>query len=843
MNGGYVIVGGLLGPDQGQGLFVKTDLEGNVISVRTHNHTIYQDMYKYAQPLWNPQMWDYEYIITGQSYNPARESPDIWLVKTDIWGDVEWEKWFGYGDFDRGKCVAKTFDGGFIIVGTIGYRPLAASYMVVIKTDANGNQLWENQVRPTPTSPARGYSIQQTYDGGYIAVGEAKLTNNLDVYIVKLDKNGNIEWQKTIDRAGTDDHGYAVDIIDEDSYVIAGATDHSGPPYYDVYLVKLAPSIYDTDDPLALSYNGNRHLVRNPNSEALHLVYTRENKIIYQYSPNGGTNWTLPVDISTGKLPAITLSAGYLPSVTWTDDMGGLWYRRQTAPGVWSEIYHLYDPWGIWQPKLNAPPSIVITPHSTGDSVHIICTMHNPANGPINGVAEYSFRMDNPMAGSFSYIEGGVGTDGSIRSFPSIARCNIDTSLHTVWQRADTICYATRQIGQPWDNWDWQFSNKGLQSSHPYVETYGDMVYVVWQHKETPVAKEEVYKAKRQLPFSFVWYPFSLTPNTRSLYPLNASGLFTVFQDSPDPPINGPEIYYKVHPDDPLYNISQTIASSHYPQSVARLTGATSYLYTAWLDGDASPYEIRFKKLKYIPTALPAYITSVNGYDTPSPYLVARDSFVSTWQIPVDIGYETITYRFPLEPDYRYRIKVIVYHESSGEWREWVKIENKLRHLIKYNAYEPETLEFWIPPAFYQDGVIDVVFDKISGSFATAGPIYIYQYEYEEGEISGGPMAQEGYAINNRSVIIFPNPFREQIEIRLHPEIAGQILGVMDGGITIKIYDVAGRLTKRISNPTERIIWNGSDENGRKVSSGVYFLRIENSNRKEAISKKIIKVE
>lgn len=49
-----------------------------------------------------------------------------------------------------------------------------------------------------------------------------------------------------------------------------------------------------TDDPLALAYNGNRHLVRKPRSGELHLVYTDHDKVIYRYSSNGGTDWTLP---------------------------------------------------------------------------------------------------------------------------------------------------------------------------------------------------------------------------------------------------------------------------------------------------------------------------------------------------------------------------------------------------------------------------------------------------------------------------------------------------------------------------------------------------------------------
>ncbi|MEO0129622.1 MAG: hypothetical protein ABIL02_05230, partial [candidate division WOR-3 bacterium] len=207
--------------------------------------------------------------------------------------------------------------------------------------------------------------------------------------------------------------------------------------------------------------------------------------VIYQYSSDGGTNWTTPLAIGEGKFPAITLSSSNLPSVTWTDDIGGLWYKRKINPTQWSDLYHLYDPWAYWQARLNSPPSIAITPYAPGDSdsVHIITTLRTPVNGPFNTVRVYSFRIGQPMAYSISEIEGGAGPTDPIRYNPSIARSSFNNSLHAVWQRADTICYATRQVGQQWQNWGWQFWEQGLQSAHPFVECYGDRVYVVWERK------------------------------------------------------------------------------------------------------------------------------------------------------------------------------------------------------------------------------------------------------------------------------------------------------------------------------------------------------------------------
>jgi len=605
-----------------------------------------------------------------------------------------------------------------------------------------------------------------------------------------------------------------------------------------------------TDDPLALAHNGNRHLVRKPNTQELHLVYTDGGKVIHRYSSNGGIDWTLPKISGDGKFPTITLSYDNLPLVAWTDEAGGLWYRRQIAQGVWDVLYHFYNP-GLFDPKVNSPPSIAVIPSITnGVDVHIIATLMGEiqVNGVIHTVNDFWFPILQPELVILETVESCEGPmDPLFRSFPSVVRCDIDRSLHLVWVREDTVCYATKSWGQPWDNWGPQFGFDGLQSAHPFVETYGDMVYVVWQYKETPGAPEEVYKGWRQLaePSFTHWERFTLTPNTASRYPVNASGLFTVYVDSPWPPINGSEIYYKVHPEDTPINISQTIASSLYPQSAARFTGSRTYLYTAWLDGDGPAYEIRFKKLAYIPPELLAYLTSNNGYETPSPYLIFRDSFISTWSVPVDIGYETITYQLPLEPGYRYKVKLIAYHESSGQWKEWVIIDNKQRHLIKYNAFEPETLEFWVPPSFYKDGLLEVVFDRITGDFATGGPFWVYRFEYEEeleGEeiASGGPMMQESQPLNEGSLIITPNPFANKLSIKAHLVVGNQ-------RISFKVYDISGRLVKKLYDGMVEnnfsINWAGEDENGRKVTAGVYFIAITHSNTKETFCHKVIKVE
>jgi len=125
-----------------------------------------------------------------------------------------------------------------------------------------------------------------------------------------------------------------------------------------------------------------------------------------------------------------------------------------------------------------------------------------------------------------------------------------------------------------------------------------------------------------------------------------------------------------------------------------------------------------------------------------------------------------------------------------------------------------------------KNSMIEVLFDKISGNFATAGPIYVYQYEYEEEitELTSGSMGQEGNSLNNSALTILPNPFTEKVEIKYY-------LPKESPRVTLKIYDITGRLIKKLYDGPAindlSIIWRGRDESERIVANGVYFLQLQ----------------
>ncbi|MBE0433266.1 hypothetical protein IBX73_07365 [candidate division WOR-3 bacterium] len=228
-----------------------------------------------------------------------------------------------------------------------------------------------------PISVASGYQFfpAVAFDGRYYVVTwHDHRSGNYDIYGARVTTEGTVLEPSGFALTSELERTIYPDIVASGAgqNLIAWQTDRV-PETFDIYGSQFY-TFRSTDDPLALAYNGNRHLVREPNTEILHLVYTRRGQIIYEYSSDGGNDWALPEIVGEGMFPAIALDCASLPSITWTDAEGGLWYRRKTSPTIWSDICHLDDPTSPGDRHLNSPPAIAIDLVSRPNTVHILVT-------------------------------------------------------------------------------------------------------------------------------------------------------------------------------------------------------------------------------------------------------------------------------------------------------------------------------------------------------------------------------------------------------------------------------------------------------------------------------------
>ena len=176
------------------------------------------------------------YIITGYTDYGTGNS-NIYLIKTDANGNEEWWRTFGGNGYDEGWSVQQTSDGGYIIAGWTSSFGAGDNDVYLIKTDANGDTLWTQTFGGS--DPDQGYSVQQTSDGGYIIAGYTTSygAGGYDVYLIKADSEGNESWSQTF--GGIDnDQGFSVQQTTDAGYIIVGHTSSFGAGFYDVYLIK-----------------------------------------------------------------------------------------------------------------------------------------------------------------------------------------------------------------------------------------------------------------------------------------------------------------------------------------------------------------------------------------------------------------------------------------------------------------------------------------------------------------------------------------------------------------------------------------------------------------------------
>ena len=182
------------------------------------------------------QTTDGGYIITGESDN-YNQAGDVYLIKTNPYGDTLWTKTYGGPYFDWGNSVQQTTDGGYIIAGGTKSFGIGANNLYLIKTNSTGDTLWSKTYSIIVDDFES--SIQQTTDGGYIITGYT-YTSGLyseKVYLIKTNSIGDTLWTKTYGGTNYDQGNYVRQTTDG-GYIITGSTNSFGSGGEDVYLIK-----------------------------------------------------------------------------------------------------------------------------------------------------------------------------------------------------------------------------------------------------------------------------------------------------------------------------------------------------------------------------------------------------------------------------------------------------------------------------------------------------------------------------------------------------------------------------------------------------------------------------
>jgi hypothetical protein len=156
------------------------------------------------------------------------------LFKLDANGQKVWEKTYGGSGYDGDGILTTTADGGYLLAGSSSSNDgdisggHGGSDVVVFKLDASGNKIWTKLYGGSNDDGAN--SIIATKDGGSIVVGTTKSndgdvsgqhSNDEDMWVLKLDKDGQMSWQATLGSTYWD-NGYSIAQMTDGSYMAFG---------------------------------------------------------------------------------------------------------------------------------------------------------------------------------------------------------------------------------------------------------------------------------------------------------------------------------------------------------------------------------------------------------------------------------------------------------------------------------------------------------------------------------------------------------------------------------------------------------------------------------------------
>ncbi len=203
---------------------------------------------------------------SGTKTQDSRGGADYWILKLDSSGSVEWEKTFGGSLEDYLFSIHQTSDGGYILGGrsesdssgdkTISCKGLKDIW--IIKLDENGSIQWQQSYGGNDDEIL--FSLQETWDHGYIlgSYSKSNISGNkiencigsYDYWILKLDSIGNIIWQNTIGGSGLDaltvirqtsDHNYILGGY-SNSQISGDKNQNSHGSSLDYWILKIDPT-------------------------------------------------------------------------------------------------------------------------------------------------------------------------------------------------------------------------------------------------------------------------------------------------------------------------------------------------------------------------------------------------------------------------------------------------------------------------------------------------------------------------------------------------------------------------------------------------------------------------
>jgi hypothetical protein len=178
------------------------------------------------------------YIICGSTRSPGPGDTDAYVIKTGPAGDVTWSEHYGGSYTEEVYDIQQTADGGYIAVGYTSTNTAGYFDVYFLRLDAAGDTLWTKTYGGIDYD--YGYSVAETLDGGFIIAGRTSSFGKgwRSAYFIRTDAGGDTLWTRAHGGWGKDE-AYSVAALPGGGYAAAGYTESYGAGESDVWLIRM----------------------------------------------------------------------------------------------------------------------------------------------------------------------------------------------------------------------------------------------------------------------------------------------------------------------------------------------------------------------------------------------------------------------------------------------------------------------------------------------------------------------------------------------------------------------------------------------------------------------------
>jgi uncharacterized delta-60 repeat protein len=392
------------------------------------------------------QTSDGGYIVAGRTESFGAGGGDLWVLKLNPDASVAWQRTYGGAGWDEASSIQQTSDGGYIVAGGTNSFGAGDHDFWVLKLNTDGSIDWERTYGGADRDWAS--SIQQTSDGGYIVAGVTLSfgAGNGDVWVLKLDPDGTVAWQKTYGGVWKD-WASSIQQTSDGGYIVAGVTQSFGEGNGDVWVLKLSPdgtvvwqetyggamadeanSIQQTSDG-GYIVAGQTYSVGAGSADVWVLKLNPDGSVAWQKA-YGGAGWEMASSIQQ------TSDGGYIVAgETNSFGAGGsdFWVLKLNADGsvAWQKTYGGASSDGAYSIRRTADGGYVVAGAVglIGAGDWDVWVLKLDANGEIPGCATMGISSatvtDTDAAGSSSGV---AGRDSGVSPWPSTATVGDSTA-------------------------------------------------------------------------------------------------------------------------------------------------------------------------------------------------------------------------------------------------------------------------------------------------------------------------------------------------------------------------------------------------------------------------------